>query len=315
MREAARTPCVVLEGLGKRYGRQPAIEAVDLTLAPGECVALVGHNGAGKSTLIKLMLGLIRPTEGHARVLDADPNSPAGATARRRIGYLPEHLSLHPALTGAETLAFYARLKGLSPRKNAALLEEVGIAEAADRRVGTYSKGMRQRLGLAQALLGTPALLLLDEPTTGLDPALRLAFYAIMRALRDNGAAVLISSHALAELQDQVDRVIIMNRGRKVADGTIADLRRLAECPVRIRLTLADGAEQSALPDLPPGIGSAAPWRRLSNGEIETSCAMADKMALIEHLAASAGRFRDIEILSPSLDETYAHFLQREVTP
>ena len=141
-------------------------------------------------------------------------------------------------MTGAETLAFYARLKRQPVSRNAALLERVGIAAAANRRVATYSKGMRQRLGLAQALLGHPRALLLDEPTTGLDPALRQSFYEIIRELRRNGAMVLLSSHALAELEGQVDRVVVMNQGRKVADGNIADLRALAAIPPRIRLRL-----------------------------------------------------------------------------
>jgi Cu-processing system ATP-binding protein len=307
-------PCVVLDSLTKCYGRQPAVDRVHFALHPGECVALVGHNGAGKSTIIKLMLGLIRPTAGRAIVLGADPISQAGAVARRKIGYLPEHLSLQPSLSGEETLAFYARLKRLPTRKNAGLLEQVGIANAAHRRVGTYSKGMRQRLGLAQALLGAPALLLFDEPTSGLDPALRLGFYEIVGALRANGAAILISSHALAELQEHVDRVVIMSRGRKVADGTIAELRRLARRPVRIQLTLAEAWRDKPLPKLPTGVRSATGWRRVSASQIETRCTIADKMALIESLAALPGRFADIEILSPSLDETYAHFLQREVT-
>src|SRR5579859_627099 len=211
------TDCAAtLEGVTKLYGRQAAVEAVDLVLRPGETLALAGHNGAGKSTLIKLMLGLIRPTQGRLAVLGQDPAAGGAASARLEIGYLPENVAFDPAMTGAETLAFYARLKRQPVARNAELLERVGIAKAAAQRVGTYSKGMRQRLGLAQALLGTPRLLLLDEPTSGLDPALRQSFYEIVRALRDQGAAVLLSSHALTEIEAQVDRIVIMNRGRKV---------------------------------------------------------------------------------------------------
>src|SRR5690606_4077922 len=142
---------------------------------------------------------------------------------------------LHPSLTGTETLAFYARLKGLPTSNNAALLSRVGIAQAASRRVGGYSKGMRQRLPLAQDLLGTPKVLLLDEPTTGLDPASRLLFYDIVRELREAGAAILLSTHALAELEGLADRVIVMRKGQKIADGTLSELRRDADLPVRIR--------------------------------------------------------------------------------
>ena len=181
----------ILSGVTRRFGKQVAVRCVDLTLRAGECVGLVGHNGAGKSTMIKMMLGLLRPSEGTVRVFGDDPAASASARDRGRLGYLPENVALYPSMTGAETLAFYARLKGQPVSLNAALLEKVGIAGAADRRVGTYSKGMRQRLGLAQALLGDPRVLLLDEPTTGLDPALRQHFYDILRDLRAEGAMVL----------------------------------------------------------------------------------------------------------------------------
>ena len=168
---------------------------------------------------------------------------------------------MHPSLTGAETLAFYARLKGQPVAGNAALLERVGIAAAAHRRVGTYSKGMRQRLGLAQALLGNPRALLLDEPTSGLDPALRQSFYEILGDLRREGATILLSSHALAELEGQVDRVVVMNRGKKVADGGIAELRHLAAIQPRIRFR----------PDGPAEVSTG--WSRLPDGRLERSCA------------------------------------------
>ena len=169
---------------------------------------------------------------------------------------------------------------------------------------------MRQRLGLAQALLGSPALLLFDEPTTGLDPGFRLEFYEIVRRLRDRGAAILISSHALSELQEQADRVVIMNHGRKVADGTVEALRRMADRPFRIRLTLANGYAHDQLP-----LPACGAWRKISGRVIETSCAASDKVKVIEALSALRGRLEDIELISPSLDETYAHFLKREMAP
>jgi Cu-processing system ATP-binding protein len=299
---------VRLDRVSKIYGKLTAVRDVDLALAAGECIALVGHNGAGKSTLIKLMLGLIRPNAGSVSVLGENPAGGGAARARRDIGYLPENVALHPSLTGAETLAFYARLKRQPVARNAELLERVGIADAARQRVGTYSKGMRQRLGLAQALLGTPRVLFLDEPTTGLDPALRTGFYDIVRTLRNNGATVLLSSHALAELEGQVDRVVIMNRGHKAADGTLGELRRLARRPVVIRLTMP--AEQSAR--LPAIIGPAAPWRRVSPTAIEMSCAENQTAAVIRELGDQSADFLDIAIVAPTLDDMYAHFLMRE---
>jgi Cu-processing system ATP-binding protein len=294
-------PTVRLEGVVKRYGRETAVGGVDLELAAGECIALVGHNGAGKSTLIKLMLGLIRPTEGRVTVLGEDPGAGAAARARREVGYLPENLALHPAMTGIETLAFYARLKRQPLAGNRELLDRVGLGAAARRRVGTYSKGMRQRLGLAQALLGRPRLLLLDEPTTGLDPALRQHFYEIVRELRESGATLLLSSHALAELEGQVDRVVILSRGAKVADGTLLALRRLADRPVRIRVVLPGG-----------GVPAGGAWRPLGGRLFELACPPGDSVAILRGLTAGASAPEALEVLPPSLDEIYADFLERK---
>ena len=152
---------VSVNGVGKSYGAVKALRDVSFALSPGRLSALVGHNGAGKTTLIKLMLGLIHPDHGEIRVLGQDPAA-GEFSARRQLGYLPENVAFNAALTGRETLAFYARLKQLAPSTAWPLLDRVGLSDAADRRVGTYSKGMRQRLGLAQALLGRPRVLLLD---------------------------------------------------------------------------------------------------------------------------------------------------------
>ncbi len=283
------TPTIRVQGISKRYGDAYAVREVDLDLAPGECVAMVGHNGAGKSSLIKLMLGLTTPTAGSVRVLGGDPASAAASHIRRQVGFLPESVAFHPSMTGRETLDFYARLKSVPRGGNDALFERVGLESAAvKRRVGTYSKGMRQRLALAQALLGGPKVLFLDEPTTGLDPALRQSFYEIVRDLRDAGTTVLLCSHALTELEGQADRVVVMNRGRKVADGSLATLRGLARLPVRIRLTLPSGEV------------------------VETACANDDKVATLRQIACEGPEIADIEVVQPSLDEMYAHFLRRE---
>jgi Cu-processing system ATP-binding protein len=254
------------------------------------------------------MLGLVRPTRGSIEVLGEDPSHHGAVRARTEIGYLPENLVFPAAMTGAEIMTFYARLKRRPVSDNKAILERVGIAAAAERRVGTYSKGMRQRLGLAQALIGTPRVLLLDEPTSGLDPALRQHFYEIMAELGRSGATVLISSHALAELESQSDRVVVLNRGRKVADGTIAELRSLARRPVRIRITLAD--ERAVL--APESLGNVLEWERIGARTIEVRCSEADKVDYVRRLANLPAPLSDLEVLQPSLDEIYAHFLQRE---
>ncbi len=305
MNEAIGGATVMLESVSKRYGSRRAVTQVDLTLRAGERIALVGHNGAGKSTLIKLMLGLVRASGGRLEVLGQDPVSGAGR-ARAQIGYLPENVVFPPALTGAELLAFYARLKRCDVADNDDLLDRVGLTEASDLRIGAYSKGMRQRLALAQALIGAPRLLLLDEPTTGLDPALRNVFYGIVDELAAAGAAVLLSSHALAELEPRADRIVVMNRGRKVADGTMADLRALAQCPTRIRVEFADGAPPADI------LGNAAAWQPVSERIFEVSCAEADKMAVLRRLMTYRAQPRDVEVVSATLDDIYARFLHRE---
>lgn len=295
---------IVLREVSKVYGKRVAVNAVDLELRPGERVALVGHNGAGKSTLIKLMLGLVRPTSGRVEVLGGNPAARDAIKARWRLGYLPENVALQPTLTGMELLAFYARLKRQPVAKNAEILARVGIAHAARSRIGTYSKGMRQRLALAQALIGKPRVLLLDEPTTGLDPVLRQTFYTIVSELSAEGTTVLLSSHALTELESQTDRVIVINQGRKVADGTLAELRRLARQPVRIRFTFHDD-HVSLFPRI---AGTALEWRRVGKRTFEVSCAEHEKVEVVRQFIEGSLSLDDVEILVPSLDDIYAHF-------
>jgi len=297
------TETVQLCVVSKSYGRVRAVTDVSCVFRQGETIALVGHNGAGKTTLIKLMLGLIRPTAGTVRVLGEDPAA-GQFEARRRLGFLPENVSFNMALTGRETLAFYARLKRVPVASTEALLKRVGLDGAADRRVGTYSKGMRQRLGLAQALLGRPRILLLDEPTTGLDPALRRSFYDIVADLRADGATVLLSSHALTELEGRADRVVIVNRGAKIADGTLEDLRRIAQLPTRIRVTLTPEAAGRA-----DQWSRSGGWRRINGHMLEIEAGPGEKIAVLRSVAAPDAPVADVDVVPPTLDELYAHFL------
>lgn len=299
------TSLVEISHVTKRFGPIDAVRDISFALQSSQTVALVGHNGAGKTTLIKLMLGLLRPTEGHIRILGEDPAA-GSAEARRRLGYLPESVSFNTALTGREVLTFYARLKSEPLDCVNPLLDRVGLSKAADRRIATYSKGMRQRLGLAQALIGMPRLLLLDEPTTGLDPGLRMEFYEIVGELRDRGATVVLSSHVLTELEERTERVIIVSRGRLVADGTIDELRRIARLPAKVRFSVAPGGAEK-LREL---IGASSPVTMFNGHRVEFDVTPAQKIEVLRRAAGAGDLVDDIDVIPPSLDELYAHFLR-----
>jgi len=292
---------LVLDGLTKRYGRDEVLSAVSLRIEPGERVALLGHNGAGKSTLIKLVLGLTRPTGGR---IDVAGHAPGSATARAATAYLPEQVAFHRSLTGREQLTTFARLAGEHPRCVAQLLERVGLAGAADRPIGTWSKGMRQRLGLAQALLGRRRVALLDEPTSGLDPISRHDVYQVIDEMAANGTALLIASHALTELEARTDRIAIMARGRMVADDSLAALSRQAALPTRIRLTArADAAER---------VRAETGGTRVNGCAVELTCTVDQKMAQLARISNLGDAVHDIEMTPPSLEDLYRHYCGEE---
>jgi ABC-2 type transport system ATP-binding protein len=216
-------------GLGKRYGSHTALAGVDLVIRPGEVVGLLGPNGAGKSTFVKLTCGLVRPTSGTMRVFGADPRH---APTRGAIGYLAELFRFPPHLRSDELLRDHQVLAGSQggAAERDSVLAKVGLddAETRRRRIGEYSKGMQQRLGIAQALLGSPRLVLLDEPTSALDPSSRLDVRTILDELRQAGAAVLVNSHLLGEVERTCDRVVIIRRGELVAEGTMSELESAA---------------------------------------------------------------------------------------
>jgi ABC-2 type transport system ATP-binding protein len=216
---------LAVRGLAKRYGRTDALRGIDLDVGPGEMVGLLGPNGAGKSTLTKIACGLVRPTGGTARVLGEVAGS---ARARRQTGYLAELFRFPGWATADELLELHQRLAGseggVGERRE--LLELVGLREADKTRIGAMSKGMQQRIGLAQALVGSPRLLLLDEPTSALDPAGRRIVRQVLIALRERGVSALINSHLLTEVERVCDRVTILYDGRVRAAGTPAELTR-----------------------------------------------------------------------------------------
>ncbi len=294
------TALAIEHAVKRRDGRETVAD-VSLAVDAGERVALLGHNGAGKSTLMKLTLGLTPLDGGSISVVGHAPGSIA---ARRAVAYLPENVAFHRSLSGREQLRHFARLKGEPVARADALLERVGLAADADRRIGTYSKGMCQRLGLAQALLGRPRLSLLDEPTSGLDPVARWELYALIDELAADGTAVLLSSHALTELEARTDRIAILRAGRLVADDSLDALRRAAALPIRLRI--------AGKPDSAAELVSSLGGRRINGRAVELVCRQEDKMARLASVNALGHLVEDIDIVPPGLDDLYRHFSKDE---
>ena len=285
--------------LAKRYGELAALDGIDARVPHGQVIGLLGHNGAGKSTLIKLILGLIAPSGGRIEVLG---QSPWRAHAlRRRIGYLPESATFYASLTGRELLDYLARLKQASRTQVTTLLERVGLAHAADRRIGTYSKGMRQRLGLAQALLGSPELVLLDEPTTGLDPQATRELYRIVGELRADGRCVLVSSHLLAELEPHIDGALILRQGKLLAAGSLHALGEQAALPAQVLLRPREPAMSELIARLEMG-GLLAQTR--ADGRLELQVPRASKLRVLRELLADPAVV-DLDVREPTLAQLY----------
>ena len=216
---------VEIRGVSRRFGDVMAVDNLTLSLGAGEIMGFLGANGAGKTTTIKMLLGLIRPSSGTVSVLGGDPSD---AKVRAKIGYMPEIAYYYPYLNARELLAFYGGLCGMDGKTIRArtdeLLATVGLADAAKRPLKTYSKGMLQRAGIAQALLHDPDLLVLDEPFTGLDPLARIHFRELMHRLREQGKSIFFSSHELGETELLCDKVAIMKAGQAVYQGPVRQL-------------------------------------------------------------------------------------------
>jgi ABC-2 type transport system ATP-binding protein len=240
-------PVVRTRGLTKHYGDHAAVDALDLEIHPGEVFGLLGPNGAGKTTTILMLLGLTEPSAGSAQVLGTDPTRDP-LTVKSRVGYLPDEVGFYDDLTAAENLRYTAALNRL-PRAVAEerveqLLDDVGLADDADRKVGEYSRGMRQRLGVADALVKRPALLILDEPTVNIDPeGVRELLLLVERLRSDHGVTVVLSSHLLHQVQQVCDRIGIFVAGRLRACGTIDELASDLDNRWEFRVGLADVAE------------------------------------------------------------------------
>jgi Cu-processing system ATP-binding protein len=248
---------------------------------------------------------LVQPGSGQVLV-DGEPVAgPRFREARRRIGYLPETFATYDNLSGAEVLRLFADLKRVPRAQCGAVLERVGLAHAANRRVGGYSKGMRQRLGFAQVLLGAPDLVFLDEPTNGLDPEGIHDFYQVLREVRAGGTTVVITSHILADIQDRVDELVILRAGRVAAQGTLEQLRALSPSRARIEVRVKAGDAARVGASL---TAHDCPLFEVLHDRVRIECEPQHKMVLIARLAALGGAVLDVTVQEASLEQLFLGF-------
>ena len=320
-----REPVIWTRGLTKKYGTLTAVDRLNLEIYPGEIFGLLGQNGAGKTTTILMLLGLSEPTDGEAEVMGLDP-AWEPREVKRRVGYLPDAVGFYEAMTGRENLRYTARLNGLRrDEADAAInevLDQVGLTSRADDLVGTYSRGMRQRLGIADALVKSPDLLILDEPTTSIDPLGVVEILDLLRRLVDErGLAIMLSSHLLSQVQSVCDRIGIFAAGRLIGEGTVAELAakfgdgsatievglELSAAADVDRATVALGALESVEGVQRP-TEPAGPWRiKVRPAAAEAGVRQAILATAVEHgLHLTA-----LRPIVPSLDDIYRTAVER----
>ena len=293
---------IELQDISKNYRDIKAVCSVSLKIREGEMLGLVGPNGSGKTTLLKIMLGITKPTSGRVLANGEELTERTWKEIRTKTGYMPERVSFYDNLTGKETLELFARVKGGSPVKAPEILKKVGLASASDRKVGGYSKGMRQRLNLAQALINDPDILVLDEPSSGLDPVGTKEFYCILDDVRTRKKlTVILSSHILAEIEHKIDRIAIMKAGSLSAIGSLNELYSGLNLPVRVYLTVR-GKDES-LEELLRKEGARDIGYK--NGFLIASISGKDKLRILSAVMEKRGSFDDISMREPNLEEVF----------
>lgn len=305
-------PVIQTQELTKRYGHFVAVDRLNLVVEPSEVFGLLGPNGSGKTTTILMLLGLTEPTSGTVRVMGLDP-ARQPLSVKSRVGYIPDQVGFYEDLTARENLIYIAKLNGI-PRSEAyrridEALARMGLTEVADRPVGTYSRGMRQRLGVAEVLIKRPALIIMDEPTLGLDPEAAREFLNTIRDLKAQGITVLVASHLLHQVQAVCDRVGLFHRGRMVLEGTVEELaRRVLGGGYRVYMeaTGPQAAILEALRRLPDATKAetTGPERYMVEGRRDLRGEAA--RAVVE----AGGSLRALQLEEPSLDDVYARYFQ-----
>ena len=298
---STKNAVVSLDNVSKHYKELKALSGVNLQLAQGEVLGLFGHNGAGKTTMMKLILGVVSPEFGKVSVMGMQPDDKSAWHMRAKMGYLPENVMFYEQLTGLEVLTYFSKLKGKNKAHAKQLLEQVGISHAQNRPVKTYSKGMRQRLGLAQAFIGEPKLLLLDEPTVGLDPNATAEFYRSVDELKTQGTSVILCSHVLPGVEQHIDRAMIISGGKTLALGTIAELRSQANLPVKIKHQ---------------GLNSDIASDSLLAGFIHEEDSLLvpehEKINVLRQLLSNQS-LTDVAVESANLEQVYQYYLSQKV--
>lgn len=287
-----------LEGVSKSFRALDVLASIDLEVRPGEWLGVFGRNGSGKTSLLRILVGLSAPTAGRVLIDGRESDAASWRAFHNRLGYMPERIAFHEHLTGRKTLEFYARLKGAGDTDLAGLLERLDLLQAADRKVGTYSKGMRQRLSFAQALVGDPEMLILDEPLDGLDPHGARLFFDLIREVENR--TVVFTSHQLSRFSSAVDRICVLNGGRLEALGRAEELRSRLGLPLRVVLR-ASPSSNGALEQALQGHGQCTVERL--GGSLVARVAQADKLSFLASLRELGEIIEDVQIEEPSLEE------------
>jgi len=306
-------PVIAAQGLTKRYGKATVVDGITFDVAKGQIFGLLGPNGAGKTTTILMMLGLTDVSAGDIRVLDHDPvRDPLGV--KRRVGYLPDQVGFYDNLTAADNLAYTARLMGIPARERARRLTDalarVRLADVAEKRVATFSRGMRQRLGLAEIVMKGAEIAILDEPTSGLDPQATIEFLEMIEGLKREGVTVLLSSHLLDQVQRVCDRVALFQGGRIVLMGTVAELARQV-----LGAGFVVEVEADAPTDLVARFGAVPGVISVTRAGVDRYRLTADRDVRPEAaraVVAANGALRRLSVDDPSLDAIYARFFQKQ---
>jgi len=304
-------PVIVAEGLTKRYGSAIAVDGLDLSIEKGDVFGLLGPNGAGKTTTILMILGLTEPTSGSITTVGFDPlREPL--EVKRRVGYLPDAVGFYDHMTGRDNLRFTARLAGL-PRARIedsirGALDRVHLSAAADQAVNTYSRGMRQRLGIAEILMKRVEVAILDEPTSGLDPQTTREFLALIRSLQGEGMTVVLASHLLDLVQSMCDRVALFNDGRIGLSGRVDDLMRDVLGGTYV-LDLEAGGDQ--LRDRLANVAGVTRVTPISADRFRIDATADVRSSLADTVVKTGGELRALSIAKASLEDVYTRYFQK----